>query len=749
MATRTATLPAKAKKERKPSPAWWRWTKRVFWAFVILFLIGSSYIGLKFMSAYHQAQDMVGSLQDKILELDSTPSRIVSADGVVLYQITDVYRKPLGDYNKIPANMRNAIIAAEDKRFFEHSGVDPWGIARAVFGMARGTSHTSGGGSTITMQLAKLMYSHSEQTFDRKMQDIALAIAIEQRYSKEQILTMYLDKAYFGSGAYGVQAAAEIYFGKPLDELDTSECATLARCVRRPSDENPYKNFDKSIENRDVVLGVMREMGTLSEQQYDHAIKEKIHLRQKTAPQLTVDLQHAPYFVQHVLEELHDKYNIDLEDLKQGTYTIRTTLNYNLQKVAETQVHKTVREFRGMGVTTAAFMVMDKDGQIKAEVGGMDYHKSTFNHITHGARQPGSSFKPFVYSAALTEGKIDIFGDVSNELTTYHNGGRPWTPRNDNGRYGGSVSVRSAIMYSMNVPAAHVMDLVGPDTAVQYAHGAFGFTTQLQPFMSLVLGAQPVHPIEMAQAYSVFMLRGSRATPYTITEIDTPDGEAPTKVNPVIVPNVLGADVSDDIDALLRAVVMPGGTGQRAREVPNARGKTGTTQENKDAWFCGYTDGLIGIGWVANCRLDEKGMEHYSAMNHSAFGGTVTVPLWVGVMSYAHDHFATPMAERPLALSFGEHGAGIVSSHGPDANPNGDPALVPDDHGQGGNGPSPGDYPDDPGKYPDSIPPPSDNPQPPGDSPPPVLQIRRPLDFSTRTRSGQFSSVRRTRNRTP
>lgn len=672
MATRTATL--RAKREKKPRPVWVKRLKQAFALLFILGLIATCYIGFRFMGVYKRAEELVRTIDEKMSVVQVLPSKIVSADGVVLYQVSDVYRKPLGDFSKIPPHMRDAIIAAEDKRFWQHGGVDFWGLARALGGIARDHRVSQGGGSTITMQLAKRLFSGGEQTFDRKLQDIAVAMEIEKHYSKQQILTMYLDQVYFGSGAYGVQAASEIYFGKTVDELSLGECAMLARCVQRPSDVNPYKNLQRSVENRDLVLGTMLEMKTISQREYDKAIAEKPKLRQKTAPQLTVDLRNAPYFVQHVLEDLKDQ-NIDMDTLKLGGYTIHTTLDYKTQKIAEEQVRKIVRDYRGEHVTTAAFVLMDKEGQIKAEVGGVSYKRSNFNIVTHGMRQAGSSFKPFVYSAAFQEGKLGIYDDLPDLRRKFHPGmSDEWTPRNSNAKYYPSVPVRSAFMYSMNVPAAEVMERVGPDKAVEYANGAFGFTSPFKPYMSLVLGAQDVRPIEMAQAYSVFMLRGNRATPYTITKIEQPDGE-PISFEPKIVPNVLSPEVADDTDALMRAVAT-GGTGKEAKDVPNARGKTGTTSDNKDAWFCGYSDGLIGIGWVGNETIRKNGSAVYGQMGRAVFGGTVTVQFWRAIMLSAHDRLSSPMPERPLAFTFGERGGG---GSGHTANPDGDPGAIPDD----------------------------------------------------------------------
>jgi penicillin-binding protein 1A len=729
VATRTATL--RVKREKKPSRPWLRRLKKTVAFLFISLLIGTTYLGFRFMAAYHHAEELVDSgMDDKVQLLQVSPSKIVSHDGMTLYQLSDVYRKPLGGYDKIPPFMRDAIIAAEDKRFFQHAGVDPVGIARAVFGMAKDGGHASaGGGSTITMQLAKRLFSNGQQSLDRKLQDITVALVIERKYSKQQILTMYLDQVYFGSGAYGVQAAAEIYFGKPVDKLTLGECAMLARCVQRPSDVNPYKNLERSTQNRDLVLANMLDMKTITQEQYDKAIAEKPKLRQKTVPTLTVDLQRAPYFVQHVLTELKDKFNIDLETLKSGGYTIKTTLDWKTEKVAEREVRKICNDYRSEGVTTAAFVLMDKDGQIKAEVGGKDYHKRSFNIVTQGSRQPGSSFKPYVYSAAFSEGKLGIYDSLPDEEYTFEG---DWTPRNSNGKTGGPVPVRTAFMWSMNIPAAHVMEMVGPPNAVDFAHSVFGFTEPFKPYMALVLGAQPVHPIEMAQGYSVFMNRGSRATPYTITEIDSPDSE-PQMVNPTIIPNVLAPEVADDIDALMRAVATRG-TGHEADEIPNARGKTGTTSDNKDAWFCGYSDGLVGIGWVGNETVDKNGKPHYGSMGRQVFGGTVTVHLWLGVMREAHDRLGVKMADRPLAREFGELGigAGSGAEHG-GGNTNGDPGQTPDDFptpDKPGVQPPPDDN-GGPNPNPDNIPPPTDPSPPPvdngggGGGPPPPLNVHR------------------------
>lgn len=638
--------------------------------------IGGSIFGVMFLNAYKDAQVLVENLDDKMLALasESNPSVIYSSDGKKLYVVQGVYRKVLGDYSKIPPNMRYAILAAEDRRFFDHSGIDWWSMLRVLFTAAR-EGRASQGGSTLTMQLAKRMYSNSERTFKRKIQDMALAVAMERKLSKEQILTLYLDQVYFGSGAWGVQAASDVYFGKPVDKLTLGECAMLARCVQSPSRENPYRNLAKAVENRNLVLGIMRDESWITADQYAKAVAETPKLRSKQRPTMNVDLRDCPYFVRHVLDDL-DAKGIDFDALKQGGYKIYTTVDTDMQNVAEEQVRRIVRRYRGDGVTQGAFVLMDKDGQIKAEVGGVSYEKNQFNIVTQGRRQPGSSFKPFVYATAFANHQVSIWDSLPNQRHAFELGGgrrNTWTPKNSNGKYSDSISVISAFKWSVNVPAVWAMSRVGPDAVIQYANGAFGFSSKFRPVMSLALGAAEVSPLDMAQAYSVFMLRGNRATPYTITKIVGPDGETIEDAKPNIVPNVIGEEVTDEIDALMRAVVVSG-TGREAGEVPNARGKTGTTSDNKDAWFCGYSDGLVGIGWIGNERI-VNGRAVYRSMDSSVFGGTVTVQMWTNIMARAHERFATPMGDRPLAdqVASGRGGGDDGLGTGPVQDPTGDP----------------------------------------------------------------------------
>jgi penicillin-binding protein 1A len=626
-----------ARKRKKVRPLWVRRTKQVLAVLTLLLLIGISIGSFMFVQELKAASEAMGSLPDLMARVVTQPSVVVSADGKVLYRVSTEFRKPV-KYTQVPAHVRDAIVAAEDKRFFEHKGVDYIGLARGVFTNVR-ERRLAQGGSTLTMQLAKLLFTSPEKTFQRKIRDMAMAITMERELTKEQILELYMNKVYFGKGAWGVQAAANVYFNKSVDKLSIAEGALLARCVREPSRENPFNNLETSIRNRDVVLGIMRDENMIKEAEYESAIKEAPKLN-KHAPETSARLAGAPYFVQHVLATVA-KEHPDIQ-LEEGGYRIETTLNFELQKVAEKEVARVVREHRRDKVTNAAFLLMDREGKILAEVGGVDFNRDQFNVVTQGKRQPGSAFKPFVYASALSTGAISIDEYISNARYTYvdPSSGESWTPDNSHNSYGGMVSVRTAFAQSLNIPAARVMEKTGPSTVVALGESAFGFTPgTLKPFMSLALGASDVSPLDMARGYSVFMTGGSRVEPYTITRIVGPDGETIPSEGQRILNNVFDANVCAQMDELMRAVVTSG-TGRKALVVPNSRGKTGTTSDNKDAWFCGYSDGLVGIGWIGNVQYVGK-RPSYLPMARRVFGGTVPIEFWASVMKLAHEKFAT------------------------------------------------------------------------------------------------------------
>lgn len=581
---------------------------------------------------------MIPDLPERMKLVAKDRSLILSKDGKVMESMATEFRKPIR-IQDVPKRVIDATLAAEDKRYYDHQGVDFWGMGRAVFSTVSGKRVE--GGSTITMQLVKRTYTNSRKTVDRKVQDMALATMIERQLTKSQILELYLNQVFYGAGAYGIAAAAEVYFGKTADKLTLSEAALLARCVRRPSDENPYVDMKTALHNRDVVLGIMHDEGWITETEYGRALKEKIVLKKRvTGSQDRI----APYFCDYVKSVVRKELP-DI-DLTSGGYRIETTIDLRLQAYAEKEVKRMVSRNRGLRITTSAFLLMDASGGVLAMVGGPDYKKNQFNVITQGRRQPGSAFKPLVYATAFEYGALDPDGSVSNEKYYIEDRGRKRPIRG--GGQGGDVSVRRALAQSINNPAMWAMDKVGLDNVIAMSHSAFGIESDLPRVETIALGADEVTPMELATAYSVFQSGGDRFTPFGIVRIIGPDG-LPVKVfGPNFKRRQLSPEAALGMDSCLRGVVA-GGTGSRAGDVTNARGKTGTTSENKDAWFCGYTDKFIGVGWVANETKDAKGRVRYRPMDDYVMGGHMVAPLWADILNYAQEVYG----EQPRSMRGG------------------------------------------------------------------------------------------------
>lgn len=639
-------------KARRKSPPWWRWTKRIGALILLLILISASAIGLTIMLALRGAADRMGGLVGKIEEIDSPATKIYARDGkTLLYSASSEYRKLIRTYDEIPKTVVNATLAAEDKRFFEHSGVDPKAVFRSMIVNVR-DGRQAQGGSTITMQLSKRLFTSTEKSLKRKIEDAANAIELEKKLTKKEILLAYLNQVYYGQGAYGIRAAADVYFGKrDLKQLTVGEAAMLARLVRRPSAENPIDNLDAAVHNRDVVLGIMRDEAMISKSEYDKAIAEKPKLRPRQFGS-GERIYAAPYFTRYVVDQLHATYpGIDL-----GTagWTVVTTLDPDLQAVAEEAVKDLVHKYRRRRVSTAAFVLLDNQGQILAMQGNLNWEKDQFNVITQGKRQPGSSFKPFVYFSALSTGAIRPGDQISNEPFIWRDPstGKVWAPHNSGGGSGGVCSIVNAIQWSRNLPAVHVTQTVGPKVAAQYARDVFGFESEIHPWPSMALGTNEVSPLEMAQGYSVFQLHGNRFTPYGVVQILGPDKNIVRSNEPRIIRHIGDEGAAAYIDMCLRAVV-DGGTGKGGRSIRDARGKTGTTQDAKDAWFCGYTNNLLGIGWISNVQYDKHGVAKYEPMSDSVFGGTVTVEMWTQVMRAAQKKrgYGTPAPGIPMTRS--------------------------------------------------------------------------------------------------
>ncbi len=597
----------------------WLYTEVIF---LLLLVVTLAVVG----SAFYSVMRILPSSADIASYEPTQSTKIFSSDGVLLANIFEENREvvPIGD---IPKDLQNATVAIEDERFYKHPGVDIRGIVRSLYqNIKRG--HTAQGGSTLTQQLARNIYLSQERSVSRKLKEILLALELERNFSKEQILELYMNQVYYGSGAYGVQTAATLYFGKDVKDLTLAECALLAGLPQKPSGYTPYENREAAIGRRNVVLDHMEGLGYITRSECEDAKNDQVHLA-GLQPKGMMQYK-APWFITYVMKELTKKFGADL--MYHGGLRVHTTLNYEMQQIAEDALRTGVHNARRQRVTQGALICIDPaTGYIKAMVGGVnpDFSKDQFNRTTQAKRQPGSSFKAFVYTAAIDEG-FDPNYRISNEKLSYKGyGPKGWSPKNFDNKYSKSMSMKQAIAYSVNVCAVRMAEQVGIGKVITFAH-MLGITSQLDPNLSLALGSSVVTPIEMCSAYGVFAAKGMRAEPTAIVRInesDRNDDGGVIEENRPVVRQVLSEQTAELMDDMFRGVVtMRGGTGYNAKSVRGARGKTGTTSDDRDAWFVGYTPELSTTVWVGN--------DNNSTMR-DVWGGNVCAPTWAVFMRRA------------------------------------------------------------------------------------------------------------------
>ena len=573
----------------------------------------------------------------RTIDLANNPLGITylySSDGTPLAEFFTERRKVI-TIDDMPKDLQNATIAFEDKRFYQNAGIDFRGIGRSLVSNFVHSDLKGEGGSTITQQLARNMGVEGltrQKSYGRKFNELIIASQINNSYTKQQILEMYLNQVNYGSGAYGVEAAAEVYFNKHAKQLDLAQCALIAGLPNRPADFNPYKNKDAAKGQRQRVLDQMLDQKYITSAQYQQAVHEPIKLAAAKAPAQGSQIFHAPYFVNYVVDQLRHKYGADR--LYEGNLKVYTTLNWPMQQIAEQEVRQGIANAQGYGATQGALVCLDpQTGEIKAMVGGTDYKHSQINYAVHG-RQPGSSFKAVVYSAAINDGSVKESTEVLDARTTFGTGHGSYTPTDDTRYSDRRMDLREATAQSVNVVAVKVLHLIGPPAAIRYAR-MMGIHAPLDPVLSLALGSSPVSPLEMASAYSTFADGGNHPEPAAWTRLDDADGNIIEDVPPDIETHVLQKDTVSQLDDMLRAVVTDGTGKMVAPLVPDARGKTGTTQEHKDVWFVGYTPQLVCAVWAGH-PIDANGHHaagYGQAMSGGAFGGTICAPIWAKFMS--------------------------------------------------------------------------------------------------------------------
>ncbi|MFG1397680.1 transglycosylase domain-containing protein [Roseixanthobacter pseudopolyaromaticivorans] len=546
---------------------------------------------------------------------------------------------------ELPAYLPKAFIAIEDRRFYDHWGIDTLGLARAVF-----TNLTSGrvrqGGSTLTQQLAKNLFLTQERTFSRKIQEVVLALWLEKKFSKAEILDLYMNRVYFGSGAYGVEAAAQRYFGKSARNVTLSEAAMLAGIVNAPSRLAPTRNLKAAQDRAALVLVAMREQGLISPDMAKTALARPATVAKPTGP------ESIGYVADWVMEQM-DSYVGELS----GDVTVRTTIDANLQSVAQAAVSDTLAKSGAKyGVGQGALVSLDTDGAVKALVGGRSYEDSQYNRAVTARRQPGSSFKPFVYLTALERG---LTPDTVREDAPIQLKG--WRPENASHEYRGPVTLQTALALSLNTVSVRLALEVGPKAIVATAK-RLGIASPLDPNPSIALGTSEVSVLELAAAYTPFANGGIGVIPYVIDSVKGADGKvlyARTTSGPG---RVVAPEYVSMMNHMMEETLISG-TGRRA-ELPgwDAAGKTGTSQDYRDAWFVGYTARFVTAVWLGN---DD------SSPTKKASGANLPAEIWSRYMKVAHQ--GVPIAELPGGARSPGFGLPLPPGAVPDEAP---PAVV-------------------------------------------------------------------------
>ena len=541
--------------------------------------------------------------------------RILARDGTVITE-----RGGGDDYvplDLLPRHVSDAVIATEDQRFYDHHGVDPLGMIRAAITNLR-EGRTVQGGSTLTQQLAKNLYLSHDRTFARKLEEFILALWLESRLTKADILELYLNRVYLGSGAYGIDAAARRYFRKPARNLSLSEAAMIAGLLKAPSKYSPLSNPGLARTRARLVLSQMQEAGFITEAQERQAADEVSRSFDRSE---RADPAGADYAVDYVMEQLAPAYVMGVAAGAEGLI-VETTLDRGIQANASVIVERFIAS-RGPALNTreAAAVVLDRDGALLAMVGGRSYAETQFNRAVKAARQPGSAFKPFVYLAALEAGYTP--DSVVEDLPVSVGG---WAPRNDNGEYLGPMPMRAALAKSVNAVAARLTLQVGPARVAQAAK-RLGIRSPLAKDATISLGTSEVALLELTGAYNVLANGGRFAEPYVVRQVRSLKGDVLFSHQAPPAPQVVApAQVVAMNDMLNEALAS--GTGKRAAiPLHAAAGKTGTTQSFRDAWFIGYTAHLTTGVWAGN--------DDGSAMNR-VVGGSLPADIWREIMMGAH-----------------------------------------------------------------------------------------------------------------
>ena len=516
--------------------------------------------------------------------------------------------------------LKLAVVAIEDSNFYRHRGLNPYSIARAALANYE-KGGVSEGASTITMQLVKNLFLTRERTFSRKLAEAILAIRVEQVFSKDEILEMYLNNIYWGHNNYGVQTAAESYFNKSADELNLAEAAVLAGLIQAPEQYSPFLNYGNTKQRQAAVLARMRALNWITPEEEQAARKTPLLVGKPTAWRKSK----SPFITEAVTKELEERFG--KEKVLRGGIRVQTTIDLDFQRMAEESIREShdMLQRWGLRADQVALAAVDpRTHFVKALVGGVDYKSSQFNRAVQSRRQPGSSFKPFVYYTALASGNFSPGTIIDDAPISYRIPGGIYKPQNYGGKedFGGKMSLSTSLIQSRNIPAVKIGKAVGLEKVIEICR-TLGIESPMQPVISLPLGSIGVTPLEMAGAFATFASNGWSSKTTAILQVT--DSKGNILLNNTPEPKrILDPWATANLTTMLKGVLEPGGTGKKGNIGRPAAGKTGTTSSERDVWFVGYVPQLAAAVWVGN--------DDYKSMGKGITGGDFAAPVWRSFM---------------------------------------------------------------------------------------------------------------------
>lgn len=550
----------------------------------------------------------------------SETSYVYDVKGRLLSSLHGEANREIASLKQMSPELKRAVIAIEDSNFYRHPGLNPSSIARAALANYK-KGEVAEGASTLTMQLVKNLFLTRERTFSRKLAEAILAIRVEQVFSKQEILEMYLNNIYWGHNNYGIQTAAETYFNKNASEINLAEAAVLAGLIQAPEQYSPFLNYNNTKKRQAVVLARMRTLGWITPEEEEEARKAPLLVGKPTAWRKSK----LPFITEAVVTELEERFG--QEKVRQGGIRVQTTIDLYFQKMAEKSVIESHRRLRSWGLRADQIALAAVDPRthfVKALVGGVNYKDSQFNRAVQSRRQPGSSFKPFVYYTALASGKYTPGTSITDAAVRYRVPGGYYTPQNYGGKedFAGEMSLAAALIQSRNIPAVKLGRAVGIEKVIEICR-ALGIKSPLQPVVSLPLGSVGVTPLEMAGAFATFASNGWHAPTTTIVQVSDSRGNILLDNRPKP-QQLLDPWATASLTTMLKGVLSPKGTGKKANIGRPAAGKTGTTSSERDVWFVGYVPQLSAAVWVGN--------DNYKSMGEGITGGDFAAPVWRSFM---------------------------------------------------------------------------------------------------------------------